>query len=74
MDNKIRLALSQADATLLLESLAYRLMALEATGTNSEIATARAMKKEAIVAVMSALDSARRTAGSVLSISTRVSR
>ncbi len=33
MDNKIRVALSEADATLLLESLAYRLMGLEATGT-----------------------------------------
>lgn len=73
MDEKIKVALTQADTTLLLESLTYRLMGLEATGTNPQVSTARAVKKEAIVAIISALDSARRTAAPVLSVSTHIS-
>lgn len=74
MDKKIKLALTQADATLVLESLAYRLMGLDATGSRAEVANARAIKREAIVAVMSALDSARGAAGPALSLSTRGAR
>lgn len=65
MNKKIKVKLTDADATLLLESLAYRLMGLEATGSSPQVSTARAVKREAIVAVMSALDSARRTTAAV---------
>ncbi len=58
MKNQITVALTADDTTLLLESVAYRMMALGATRHKAATLPTAASKKEALAAVMAMLQSA----------------
>ncbi len=58
MKKQITVALTADDTTLLLESVAYRMMALDAIRHKPAKAPAAVSKKEALAAVMATLQSA----------------
>jgi hypothetical protein len=65
MKKQITVALTANDTTLLLESVAYRMMALNSIRHRAAAAPTAASKKEALAAVMATLQSAVAQSGSV---------